>query len=146
MRNAADKSTTQPTFPTSAGAMAMLASWGRPRNTTSRPVAAATTDERSDGPKTSSGYRAATLGYRSATRVPAWVSPVAMTSSRPGWPAMRRISSTPVYPEAPMMPARRGAVAEGTDELDAAIRMIIRTHVWEYNDGCRGPRRGSMIG
>ena len=61
-RYAAERSTTQPTLPTSCGASAMLASCGRPRNTTSNP----STRAGSNSSKTRSGYAAARLGYSSA--------------------------------------------------------------------------------
>src|SRR3546814_7193966 len=42
--------------------------------------------------------------YRSATAVPAWVSPVARRTSSSGCCAHRRSSSAPVKPDAPTMP------------------------------------------
>ena len=51
-----------------------------------------------------SAYAPARLGYRSATIVPACVSPVANRTSNSGCVAHRRMSSAPVNPDAPMMP------------------------------------------
>ena len=43
---------------------------------------------------------------QSAARLPAMVSPVASTSSNSGCDAINRMSSAPVYPDAPMTPTR----------------------------------------
>ena len=105
--------------------------------------------------------RAARLGYRSATAVPACVSPVANRTSRSGWSAHRRSSSAPVKPDAPMIPMeaiRVTAIAElHADYLHdfACCRMNLRTirpGAWPRGsdsdlvddagaDGCRSRRR-----
>ena len=88
-----------------AGTSAIDASCGSPRNATSRPSVGDPVDvERAR--TCSPGYDAASDGYRSAAAPPALLSAVATTSSMSGCPASNRSSSAPVYPDAPMMPAR----------------------------------------
>ena len=50
------------------------------------------------------GRRPPGSGRGRLTRPPAWVSAVASTTSKAGWPAASRNSSTPAYPDAPKTP------------------------------------------
>ena len=100
--NAADRSTTQPTLPTSCGASAMRASCGSPRNTTSRPSAARRVELLEHEVRVGDGQRRVQVGgQRAGLRVAGGEDELEV-----GMPAMRRSSSAPVYPDAPMMPTR----------------------------------------
>ena len=63
---------------------------------------------------------AARCGYTSEYGFPACESPVSATRSRPGCPAARRTTSSPVYPEAPRTATRAGVTWEEGEEALAA--------------------------